>query len=78
MLLKIKTLRVKINRKKTVPVLIAALNSSQKQLVSLSTVKNRLRSDGLSGSIAIKKVLFPNVNRQNIVMGKKHKNWTLE
>ena len=64
-------IKSKRHRKKTASEMIAELSFSRQQPVLFSTVKNQLRSAGLSGCIAIKKSLLHKVNKQKRLMGKK-------
>ena len=67
------------NRCHTGPQLAASLNGTRKTPVSTSTVKRRLRDDGLLGRVAKKKPYLRLANkRKRLRWGKEHRHWTEE
>lgn len=68
----------KSNRFKTAPDLRAEINQSLVAPISLTTVKRRLRENGLIGRVAVKKPLLRPVNKKKrLQFAKEHKNWTI-
>lgn len=69
----------KRSRMKTAPDIAAEINQSLDKSISVSTVKNRLRSAGLFGRVAARKPYLSSENkRKRLAWAKLHKNWTIE
>ena len=63
----------------TAPQLMAEMNSTRETGMFLTTVKQRLRSNGLFGQIAARKPLLRSVNKQKrLKWAKEHEKWTVK
>lgn len=72
-------IKSKRNRFTTAPQIASEINSSLVQPISITTVRQRLRENGLFGRVAVKKPLLRPVNkRKRLAFARKYKDWTLD